>query len=93
MTRTDATQIGTIYIAAIGDDLSAVDLGDDVRLGAAHRRHRGSYVGRAWYLQSERGMLSFEETGDAALAACEQFLADHGYRPTDDFAEWYTRRL
>lgn len=61
-------------------------------LHSAHVRHRGIYLGRRWYLQSEEfgesseiDLVSFGDDllGDDCLKTAEDFLAHHGYRYID----------
>jgi hypothetical protein len=91
VTRTETQEIGTIWEVAHGDDLSEVNLGDTVQLRSAHRRRRGIYLGRSWYVQGERGLLSWEDTGDSALNDCREYLKAAGYKPTDEFEDEWTR--
>jgi hypothetical protein len=88
MTSQKTRELGTIWDAARGDDLSEVDLGSPVQLASAHRRYRGAYLGRSWYLLGPKGMLSWEHTGDGALEDCREYLRTAGYKPDEFEDEW-----
>lgn len=69
------------------------ELPTTITLCSAHRRQRGVYLGRTWYLQcagltpkNTIDMVSFDGVlNDENLARAQAFLTAHGYRCTDEF--------
>jgi hypothetical protein len=92
MKTINTEELGTIWTAKGGDSLTGVELGGSVRLASAHRRIRGIYIGRSWYLHGTAGTLNWTdgEIGESH-DLCVQFLQDRGYKCVDEFAGDYEK--
>ncbi len=92
MTATTINEIGTLYLASAGDDLSGIDLGGNVKMCSAYRRYAGVCLGRSYYLQGD-GMLTFtDDEIERSYDLCAEYLRSQGYTTTDwPLQEFWTR--
>jgi hypothetical protein len=93
-----------IELQVTGDDFTVpagYSLPPELLLRSAHRRIRGCYVGRVWYLQSwgraPAATIDFvrfdddHDLGDDGARRAEAFLSHHGYVCVDDAVGLYRR--